>query len=141
MATKTQERFLAKPVNHLYMLLVSAGALTFLGLIMVFSASSIHAIDTQGSAISIVLRQLLFVAVSIPLAGYLSKLPLVRWEFIGRIGLILSIALLALRFIPGLGKTVNGNTNWINLKVVDVQPSEFAKLLMILWASYLLARK
>ena len=140
MATKTHERFLAKPVNHLYMLLVSAGALTFLGLIMVFSASSIHAIDTQGSALSIVLRQLLFVAVSIPLAGYLSKLPIVRWEFVGRIGLLLSIALLALLFVPGLGKTVNGNTNWINLKVVDVQPSEFAKLLMILWASYLLAR-
>jgi cell division protein FtsW len=141
MASKTQERFLAKPVNHFYMLLISAGALTFLGLIMVFSASSIHAIDTQGSAISIVLRQLLFVAVSIPLAGYLSKLPVVRWEFIGRLGLILSIGLLGLLFIPGLGKTVNGNTNWIDLKVVDVQPSEFAKLLMILWASYLLARK
>ena len=141
MASKTQERFLAKPVNHFYMLIISAGALTFLGLIMVFSASSIHAIDTQGSAISIVLRQLLFVAVSIPLAGYLSKLPAVRWELIGRLGLILSIGLLGLLFIPGLGKTVNGNTNWIDLKVVDVQPSEFAKLLMILWASYLLARK
>ena len=141
MAIKTEERFLAKPVNHLYMLLISAGALTFLGLIMVFSASSIHAIDTQGSAISIVLRQLLFVAVSIPLAGYLSKLPVVRWELVGRLGLVLSIGLLSLLFIPGLGKTVNGNTNWINLKVVDVQPSEFAKLLMILWASYLLARK
>jgi cell division protein FtsW len=141
MATKTQERFLAKPVNHLYMLLVSAGALTFLGLIMVFSASSIHAIDTQGSALSIVLRQIIFVVVALPLAGYLSKLPIVRWEFVGRIGLVLSIALLSLLFVPGLGKTVNGNTNWINLKVVDVQPSEFAKLLMILWASYLLARK
>ena len=141
MASKTQERFLAKPVNHLYMLLISAGALTFLGLIMVFSASSIHAIDTQGSAISIVLRQLLFVAVSIPLAGYLSKLPIARWELLGRIGLVISIGLLGLLLIPGLGKTVNGNTNWIDLKVVDVQPSEFAKFLMILWASYLLARK
>lgn len=141
MAIKTEERFLAKPVNHLYMLLISASALTFLGVIMVFSASSIHAIDTQGSAISIVLRQLLFVAVSIPLAGYLSKLPIVRWELVGRLGLVLSMGLLALLFVPGLGKTVNGNTNWINLKVVDVQPSEFAKLLMILWASYLLARK
>ena len=141
MAIKTEERFLAKPVNHLYMLLISASALTFLGVIMVFSASSIHAIDTQGSAISIVLRQLLFVAVSIPLAGYLSKLPIVRWELVGRLGLVLSIGLLALLFVPGLGKTVNGNTNWINLKVVDVQPSEFAKLLIILWASYLLARK
>lgn len=141
MATKSEVRFLAKPVNHLYMLLISAGALTFLGLIMVFSASSIRAIDTQGSAISIVLRQLLFVAVSIPIAGYLSKLSALRWELIGRLGLLLSIGLLGLLFIPGLGKTVNGNTNWIDLKVVDVQPSEFAKLLMILWASYLLARK
>ena len=141
MAIKTEERFLAKPVNHLYMLLISASALTFLGLIMVFSASSIRAIDTQGSALSIVLRQLLFVAISIPLAGYLSKLPIVRWELVGRLGLVLSIGLLALLFVPGLGKTVNGNTNWINLKVVDVQPSEFAKLLIILWASYLLARK
>ena len=141
MANKTHEKFLAKPVNHLYMLLVSAGALTFIGLIMVFSASSIHAIDTQGSAISIVIRQLLFVAVSIPLAGYLSKLPIVRWEFVGRIGLVLSIVLLGVLFIPGVGKTVNGNTNWIDLKVVDIQPSEFAKFLMILWASYLLARK
>ena len=141
MAAKTQERFLAKPVNHLYMLLISSGALTCIGLIMVFSASSIHAIDTQGSALSIVLRQLLFVAVSIPLAGYLSKFSVVRWEFVGRLGLILSIGLLSLLFIPGLGKSVNGNTNWIDLKVVDVQPSEFAKLFMILWASYLLARK
>ncbi|MEY4087446.1 MAG: hypothetical protein RIU70_556 [Actinomycetota bacterium] len=141
MAINTQERFLAKPVNHLYMLLISAGALTFLGLVMVFSASSIHAIDTQGSAISIVLRQLLFVAISIPLAGYLSKLSLAKWEIVGRMGLVLSIGLLGLLLIPGLGKTVHGNTNWIDLKVVDIQPSEFAKFLMILWASFLLARK
>jgi cell division protein FtsW len=141
MASNTQTNFLAKPVNHLYMLLVSAGVLTFLGLIMVFSASSIHAIDTKGSAISIVMRQLIFVAISLPLAGYLSKLSLGRWELAGRLGLVISICLLAVLLIPGVGKTVNGNTNWIDLKVIDVQPSEFAKLFMILWAGYLLARK
>jgi len=141
MANNTQTHFLAKPVNHLYMLLVSAGALTFLGLIMVFSASSIHSIDTKGSAISIVLRQLMFVAISIPLAGYLSKLSLGRWEIVGRTGLVISMCLLAALAIPGVGKTVNGNTNWIDLKVIDVQPSEFAKFFMILWAGYLLARK
>ena len=141
MATKTQTHFLSKPVNHLYMLLISAGALTFLGLIMVFSASSIHSIDTKGSAISFLLRQLLFVAISIPLAGYLSKLSVARWELVGRFGLLISIALLAVLLIPGVGKTVNGNTNWIELKFFDVQPSEFAKFFMILWASFLLARK
>jgi cell division protein FtsW len=141
MATKTQTHFLSKPVNHLYMLLISAGALTFLGLIMVFSASSIHSIDTKGSAISFLLRQLLFVAISIPLAGYLSKLSIGRWELMGRFGLLISIALLAVLLIPGVGKTVNGNTNWIDLKFFDIQPSEFAKFFMILWASFLLARK
>lgn len=141
MANKTETHFLAKPVNHLYMLLISAGALTFLGLIMVFSASSIQSIDSKGTAISIVLRQLLFVAISIPLAGYLSKLPTARWEAAGRLGLVISIALLGVLVIPGVGKTVNGNTNWINLKIIEVQPSEFAKFFMILWASFLLARK
>jgi cell division protein FtsW len=141
MANRTEVNFLAKPVNHLYMLLVSAAALTFLGLIMVFSASSIHSIDTKGSAISIVLRQLLFVTISIPLGAYLSKLPIARWQLAGRLGLLISIGLLGILAIPGVGKTVNGNTNWIDLKIVDVQPSEFAKFFMILWASYLLARK
>lgn len=123
------------------MLLVSASALTFLGLIMVFSASSIHSIDTKGSAISFLLRQLLFVAISIPLAGYLSKLSIQRWEIAGRLGFLISIVLLGALVIPGVGKTVNGNTNWIDLKIIDVQPSEFAKFFMILWASFLLARK
>lgn len=141
MANKTQTHFLSKPVNHLYMLLISASALTFLGLIMVFSASSIQSIDSKGTALAVVLRQLLFVAISIPLAGYLSKLPIARWEAFGRLGLVISIALLGVLVIPGVGKTVNGNTNWINLKFIDVQPSEFAKLFMILWASFLLARK
>jgi len=108
---------------------------------MVFSASSIHSIDTKGSAISFLLRQLLFVAISIPLAGYLSKLSIGRWELVGRFGLLISIALLAVLLIPGVGKTVNGNTNWIDLKFFDIQPSEFAKFFMILWASFLLARK
>jgi cell division protein FtsW len=141
MVSKSETRFLSKPVNHLYMLLVSAGALTFLGLIMVFSASSIQSIDSKGTALSIVLRQLLFVVISIPLAGYLSKLPVARWEIAGRLGLLISIVLLGVLVIPGVGKTVNGNTNWIDLKIIDVQPSEFAKFFMILWASFLLARK
>ena len=141
MVTKSDVTFLAKPVNHLYMLLVSAGSLTFLGLIMVFSASSIHAIDTKGTALAVVLRQLLFVAISIPLAVYLSQLPVARWEIAGRFGMLISIALLTVILIPGVGKTVNGNTNWIDLKIIDVQPSEISKFFMILWASYLLARK
>lgn len=141
MATRIQKKFLAQPVNHLYMLLVSTSALTFLGIIMIFSASTIHAIDTKGSAISIVIRQLLFVFASVPIAVYLSRLTIAQWNMVARFGLSISLAILGLLVIPGVGKTINGNTNWIDLKVIDIQPSEFAKFFMILWASRLLAQK
>jgi cell division protein FtsW len=141
MATKTHHTFLAKPVNHLYMLLVSAGALSFLGLIMVFSASSIHSLDTRGTPLTIVLRQFVFLLLSLPLAAYLSKLTAQQWNLIGKLGFMLSIAILGILLIPGVGRTVNGNTNWINFKYFDVQPSEFAKFFMIIWASQQLARR
>jgi cell division protein FtsW len=141
MATKTEQRFLAKPVNHFYMLLVSAGALSFLGLIMVFSASSIHSLDTRGTALSIVIRQFAFLLLALPLAAYLARLGGKKWETVGKFGFIISILILMVLLIPGVGKTVNGNTNWINLKYFDVQPSEFAKFFMILWASHQLSRR
>jgi cell division protein FtsW len=123
------------------MLLATAGTLSFLGLIMVFSASSIHAIDTRGSAISIVMRQFLFLVASIPIAIYLSRLSIKSWERIGKFGFIASMIILGILLIPGVGKTINGNTNWINLGLFDVQPSEFAKFLMIIWASFQLSRR
>lgn len=141
MSINTQEKFLARPVSNFYMLIISTSALVFLGLIMVFSASSIHSIDTNGSVISIVLRQLLFVCVAVPFAIYLARVKVTQWEIVARIGFILSLVILGILLIPGIGKTVNGNTNWINLKFFDVQPSEFAKFFMILWAARLLARK
>jgi len=141
MATKTEQPFLAKPVNHFYMLLISAGALSFLGLIMVFSASSIHSLDTRGTALSIVIRQFVFLLLALPLAVYLSRLGAKKWETVGKFGFIISILILMVLLIPGVGKTVNGNTNWINLKYFDVQPSEFAKFFMILWASHQLSRR
>jgi cell division protein FtsW len=132
---------LARPITSFYILIVSSGALSILGLIMVFSSSSIYSLESKGSTYAIVLRQLIFLAISIPLALYVSKLSLKNWKLISRLGLILSVGLLLALQIPGLGKTVKGNTNWISLKVIDVQPSELAKLFIILWASYMLANK
>jgi cell division protein FtsW len=141
MKSKSRISFLNTPVNHFYMLIVSTGILAVLGLIMVFSASSIHAIDTKGYAFAVAIRQFIFLAAAIPTAIVLARLSIERWELIAKFGLIISIGLLALVLIPGVGKTVNGNRNWINLRVVDVQPGEFIKFLLILWASLILARK
>ena len=134
-------KFFAKPVNNFYILAASSIALSVIGLVMVFSASSIHSLDTKGNAVAIVLRQFIFFALSIPLAIYLSQRSLAQWRLLARFGLLISVIILAILQIPGVGKTVNGNTNWIALPCVDVQPSEISKFLLILWASYLLANK
>lgn len=143
MTTKAAKsnRFLNNPINHFYMLIISTAILVVLGLIMVFSASSIHAIDTKGYAFAVALRQFVFLAAGIPIAGFLAGRPIEFWSKFARLGLFLSITLVTIVMIPGVGKSVNGNRNWIDLKVIDIQPGEFTKFLLILWAAYLLARK
>lgn len=75
------------------------------------------------------------------MAFFMARLSLKSWKNFARFGLILSVVILLALRIPGIGKTVNGNTNWISLGFVDVQPSELAKFLLILWASHLLATR
>jgi cell division protein FtsW len=134
-------RRIKNPAAPFYALVISVALLSLFGLIMVFSASSIYSLDTKGSAIAIFIRQLLFLFISIPMVLVMSRLPLNTWRNLAKLGLVLSIIILLALRIPGVGKSVNGNTNWISLGVVDVQPSELAKFLLILWSSQLLASR
>jgi len=109
--SKTREKFLTKPVNNFYILAISALSLSIIGLVMVFSASSIHALDTRGNAVAIVSRQFAFFAISIPVAIFLSQRSLAQWRLLARFGLLLSAIILLILQIPGVGKTVKGNTN------------------------------
>ena len=139
MKSKAKINFFTKPVNLYYMLLVSTLSLSLLGVIMVFSASSIHSLETKGSAYAIVLRQLIFLVLSSPMAWVLSRFSLARWKVIARFSVVVSIGMLA--SVQVIGKSVNGNHNWISLGFIDVQPSEIAKFLMILWAGFILAKR
>jgi cell division protein FtsW len=68
MQIKSEERFFTKPVNLYYMLAGSTLLLSLLGLIMVFSASSIDSLENKGTTYAIAARQLLFLVFSIPMA-------------------------------------------------------------------------
>jgi cell division protein FtsW len=139
MSKQRQETVFTKPVNLYYMLLGSTLGLSVLGLIMVFSASSIYSLDVKGSSYAIFLRQFIFLGFSIPMAWVLSRLSLAQWKTLARFGFISSVFLLLL--VQIIGKSVNGNHNWISLGFVDVQPSEIAKFFMILWAGFMLAKQ
>ena len=139
MTVEQKQNFFSKPINLYYMLIFSSLGLSLLGLVMVFSASSIHSLETKGTTFAIVLRQFIFLLISIPMAWVLSRFSLNRWKGIARLGVVVSFGLLAI--VQVIGKSVNGNHNWISLGFVDVQPSEIAKFLMILWAGYVLAKR
>jgi cell division protein FtsW len=139
MNSKVRVNFFSKPINLYYMLIGSTLSLSILGVIMVFSASSIHSLESKGSTYAIVLRQIIFLVFSIPMAWVLSRFSLARWKLIARVGVVFSVVLLAV--VQVVGKSVNGNHNWISLGFVDVQPSEIAKFLMILWAGFILAKR
>src|SRR5690625_5091293 len=53
----------------------------------------------------------------------------------------LGIGLVVLPLIPGIGRTVNGSTNWVQIGPIQGQPSELAKVAVALWLGVILARK
>ena len=125
----------ARPASAYYLILGSVIALSALGLVMVLSASSVKALNESGHSFAYVLRQSLFLLLSVSIAWVAMKLRAALWKPIARTSLIFSCALLILPQIPGVGKTVGGNTNWIGIGSFTIQPSEFAKIGIILWCA------
>lgn len=132
---------LDRPLTSYYLLLGASALLLTIGLLMVTSASSVYAYKLEGDSYAIVKRQLMWVAIGLPVAFVASRLPLsfvrrLAWPAMG-----VAVVLLALVQVPGLGVEVNGNRNWLDLGPIRVQPAEVAKLAVILWAAHVYARK
>jgi len=125
----------ATPASAYYLILGSVIALSSLGLVMVLSASSVKSLRESGNSFSFVLRQALFLILAAGLAWVAMKLRYELWKPIAQVSLVVSCALLVLPQIGGIGKTVGGNTNWIGIGGFTLQPSEFAKLGLILWCA------
>jgi cell division protein FtsW len=140
MKTRRYIHFLAKPEASYYLILTAVGLLTGLGLIMVLSASAVQSFQQSGSSYSIFLKQLLFVAVGIGIAIVGVRLPVAKWEKLTKLALPLGAVALCLPLVPHLGKTINGNRNWIGVGSFTIQPSEFAKLALVFWIAMQLQR-
>ncbi|MET0929966.1 MAG: putative lipid II flippase FtsW [Aeromicrobium sp.] len=135
-------RTLERPLASYQLVLGTTALLLGIGLIMVLSASSVFALVTYGSSFSIVIRQLMFAVVGIIGAVIASRIPLAFLRRLILPFLVVSVALIGATFIPGVGVTVNGNRNWLPLfGGFQLQPSEFAKLALVLWIADLYARR
>jgi len=115
--------------------------LNLLGLVMVLSASAVTALYDYGTPWYQFLRQFLWVLVGSGALVFTLRVDYHRWRRWGRLALGASLVLLVLVLVPGLGMNVNGASRWLGWGPLSMQPSEMAKLAMVLFAADLLARR
>lgn len=125
-----------------YSLLVTATmCLVAAGAVLVYSSSSAEALLTEGGDPSYYLkRYLVFGALGLAVMGWASRVNLERVRAFTPPLLITALVLLVAVKLPGLGVTVNGATRWLGFGGVRFQPSEVAKLALVLYAAMLIAR-
>ncbi len=115
--------------------------LNLIGLVMVLSSSSVDSLRAYGSPWYYFERQLLWVMLGAGALVFAAKVDYRRWRRGAALALIGVIGLLVMVLIPGVGVAVSGSRRWLGLGAWRVQPSEFAKLALILFAADLLARR
>ena len=125
-------------------LLCVALALLALGLVMVYSAS-IALPDSPRFAryapTHFLARHAVALGLGFVLALLALQVPLRVWEKAAPWCFVLSLVLLGAVLVPGVGLEVNGARRWLPLGIMNFQPSELAKLAMVLYASSYMVRK
>ncbi len=132
---------LETPVTTYYLLLGATAMLVVIGLVMVLSASSVTSYSLNKSSYTVFLSQLQAAVVGVIGAFVATRLRLKTWKRISVPLLAVAIFMQALVFVPGLGVSVNGNRNWIQVAGQQVQPSEFAKIALVLFGATVLTKK
>ena len=133
--------WLARPMTSFHLMVSVAGLLTTLGLIMVLSASGVHSYDEDGSPWSIFFRQLLWAAVGLFACWFALRLPVRFMRATAFAAFSVTIVLLVLVLIPGIGHVANGTRGWFVIAGLSMQPSELTKIAFALWGSHLLAAR
>ncbi len=115
-------------------------ALLALGLVMVASSSITSAERATGQPFYFLLRQSAYLGVGLLCALGVWRIRLVYWEKHGAPLLLFGLLLLVLVLVPGVGHAVNGSMRWLPFGPVNLQPSEFAKLLVVIYLAGYLVR-
>ncbi len=125
-------------------LLWSALLLLAFGLIMVYSASIASAGASRMTGFNesyFLLRQSAYLVAGLIAGAIAFQVPLRGWQQLSPWLFLAGIVLLVLVLIPGVGREVNGSQRWLSLGVANLQPSEFMKLIVVMYAADYTVRK
>ncbi|WP_277677817.1 stage V sporulation protein E [Gracilibacillus dipsosauri] len=110
-------------------------AILAIGVLMVYSASSIWAEYKFNDSFYFLKRQLLFAGIGVIFMFIVSNIPYFQWVKYRKLIFIGCILLLIAVLIPGIGMVRGGARSWIGIGAFSIQPAEFMKLGMILFLS------
>ena len=125
-------RRLDTPLTSYYLVLGATMALVVIGLVMVLSSSSVESYVDTGSSFAVFLRQAMFAAIGAAADGGRGAAAARDVAGAGLAALVGALVGQLLVFTP-LGVDVNGNRNWIEIAGMRMQPSEAAKLALVVW--------
>ena len=128
-------------MTSFHLIIAVAALLTSLGLIMVLSASGVYSYDQDGSPWVVFAKQVLWTLVGL-VAFYIAlRMPVQLMRSLAFSGFALTVVLLVLVLIPGIGKVANGSRGWFVVAGLSMQPSELAKIAFAIWGAHLLAAR
>ena len=133
--------WLDRPMTSLHLIMAIFALMLGFGLLMVLSSSSVAAFRQGGSSFSVFANQATYAAVGLMLFCAAQFLPVRLMRSLSTIAVIVALALLVAVLIPGIGTLVNGARSWIRLGGLQFQPSEIAKLALLLWMAHVLAAR
>ena len=124
-----------------YVIMVAVGVLVVLGVVAVYSSSFALGLLEFGDANYFLLRQVMFAIIGSVVMWVLMKSDYRQLRVISPLLMLVALLSLAAVLVPGIGQQSNGATRWIRIggPIPPVQPSEFAKLALIIYVSAWLA--
>ena len=117
------------------------GVLCGIGLMMVLSASSVQALRTTGGPWVFFVRQAAWVAAGAVALLFCAKVDYRRWRSAAGLLLALCVVLLVCVLVPSIGITAGGSSRWLGFGQARFQPSELAKLALLLFTANLVAHR
>jgi cell division protein FtsW len=133
--------WMGRPMTSFHLIIAVTALLVTLGLTMVLSASGVHSYDVDGSPWAIFARQVLWTVVGL-IAFYVAlRMPVQMMRSLAFSGFALTVVMLVLVLIPGIGKEANGSRGWFVIAGLSMQPSELAKIAFAIWGAHLLAAR
>ena len=111
------------------------------GLVMVASASVAFAAANYGDAWYFAKRHGVYMAMGVTVAMVVVSIPMSVWQRYAGYFLLLTLLLLVIVLIPGVGKKVNGSQRWLSLGIISVQVSEIAKFCAVVFFASFFARR